>query len=107
MDYTVNNMVKIFEDDFENFAKKGSKINPQSVVNKDLYKQYIVMYNQLDIRNYFPQSGGMDSENIELHNYKMTKLKEKLWKNPLWRGMIKFLQVTGIMKVIKKIIKNK
>lgn len=105
--YTVNNMVKIFEDDFENFAKKGSKINPQSVVNKDLYKQYIVMYNQLDIRNYFPQSGGMDSENIELHNYKMTKLKEKLWKNPLWRGMIKFLQVTGIMKVIKKIIKNK
>ena len=105
--YTVNNMVKIFEDDFENFAKKGSKINPQSVVNKDLYKQYIVMYNQLDIRNYFPQSGGMDSENIELHNYKMTKLKEKLWKNPLWRGMIKFLQITGIMKVIKKIIKNK
>ena len=88
-------MVKIFEDDFENFAKKGSKINPQSVVNKDLYKQYIVMYNQLDIRNYFPQSGGM------------AKLKEKLWKNPLWRGMIKFLQVTGIMKVIKKIIKNK
>lgn len=100
--YTVNNMVKILEKEFEEFAKEGSKINPQSVVNKDLYKQYIVMYNQLDIRNYFPQDGGSYSENENLKRYKISRIKGKLWKNPVWRGFIKSLKATGMMDLIKK-----
>lgn len=60
------------------------------------------MYNQLDIRNYFPQEGGSYSENEDLRRYKIARLKGKLWANPLWRGFIKFLQKTGIMKLIKK-----
>ena len=100
--YTVNHMVETFTKEFEEFAKTRSKINPQSVVNKDLYKQYIVLYNQVDIRNYFPQEGGVYSENESLRRYKITQLKGKLWENPLWRGFIKFLQKTGLMKIIKK-----
>lgn len=100
--YTVDNMVKQFEKEFEMFAKEGSKINPQSIVNKDLYKQYVVLYNQLDIRNYFPQEGGSYSETTELRDYKIRQIKGRLWKNPLWRGFIKTLQATGIMKQIKK-----
>ena len=100
--YTVNNMVDIFTKEFEEFAKEGSKINPASVVNKDLYKQYIVMYNQLDIRNYFPQEGGnyLNSDNIK--QYKVSQLKGKLWQNPLWRAFIKILKATGLMQLIKK-----
>lgn len=100
--YTVNNMVEIFEKEFEEFAKNGTKINPQSVVNKDLYKQYIVMYNQVDIRNYFPQEGGVYSEVAALKNYKISRIKGRLWQNPLWRGFIKFLKATGLMNLIKK-----
>lgn len=100
--YTVNNMVETFEKEFEGFAKNGTKINPQSIVNKDLYKQYIVMYNQLDIRNYFPQEGGVYSEVNSLKNYKISRIKGKLWQNSLWRGFIKFLKATGLMDLIKK-----
>lgn len=100
--FTVNNMVETFEKEFETFAKEGSSINPQSVINKDLYKQYIVLYNQLDIRNYFPQDGGEYSEDYSMRNYKIGRIKGILWKNPLWRGFIKILKTTGLMKVIKK-----
>lgn len=100
--YTVNNMVDIFTREFEKFAKEGSKVNPQSVVNKDLYKQYIVMHNQLDIRNYFPQEGGNCLSSNNLKQYKISQLKGRLWQNSLWRGTIKFLKVTGIMTLIKK-----
>lgn len=100
--FTVKNMVKTFENEFEEFAKNGSKINPQSVINKDFYKQYIVLFNQLDIRyyDYMPQEGGPSSE--EIRKYKLAKTKEKLWENFLWRGLIKFFKFTGIMKLIKK-----
>lgn len=100
--YTVNNMVDVFTKEFERFAKEGSKIDPKSVVNKDLYKQYIVMYNQLDIRNYFPQEGGDYFESDNLKQYKISQIKGKLWENPLWRGFIKLLKRTGLIKIIKK-----
>lgn len=100
--FTVDNMAKTFEKEFEIFAKERSKINPQSVVNEDLYKQYIMMYNQLDIRNYFPQEGGEYSEEEAYKNYKIARIKGELWKNPVWRGFIKTLKATGAMNIIKK-----
>ena len=100
--YTVNNMVKVFEQEFEELVKQGTQISSNAIASKDLYKQYIVMYNQLDIRNYFPQEGGVYSEEQRLRQYKRAKLKEKLWSNPLWRAFIKFLKATGLMNLIKK-----
>lgn len=100
--YTVNNMVENFEKEFEEFVKKGTNVDSKSIVNIDLYKQLIVMYNQLDIRNYFPQEGGNYSQNENIRRYKIARLKGKLWNIPLWRGFIKFLQKTGIMKLLKK-----
>lgn len=100
--FTVNNMVQTFEKEFENFVKEGTKVDPRSVVNEDLYKQYIVLYNQLDVRNYFPQEGGENSELVNARRYKISRIKGELWKNPLWRGFIKVLKKTGIMKAIKK-----
>lgn len=99
--FTVNNMVKTFEKEFENFAKNGTSINPLCVSNKDLYKQYIVLYNQVDRRNYFPQEGGNDFEMASVRNYKISMIKGKLWKNPVYRGFIKFLQAIGVTKLIK------
>lgn len=107
--YTVNQMVKKMEDDFTDMVKNGTIVNPQSVVNIDLYKQLIVMYNQLDIRNYFPQE--MDDESYNNYyndkkaarRYKLLKIKEKLWKNPLWRGFVVFLQKTKIINIVKKL----
>jgi len=60
------------------------------------------LYNQLDIRNYFPQEGGNYSECDNLKKHKISTIKGELWKNPLWRGFIKTLKATGVMDVIKK-----
>ncbi len=38
--------------------------------------------------------------------YKSPKLKDILWRYRVWRGFIKFLQKTGIMKILKKIRGN-
>lgn len=107
--YTVNQMVKKMETDFTEMVKKGTTVNPLSIVNRDLYKQLIVMYNQLDIRNYFPQE--MDDESINNYyndkkaarRFKLLKIKEKLWENPIWRGFVVFLQKTKIINILKKI----
>lgn len=100
--YTVSHMAETFTKEFEEFAKTGSTINPQSVVNKDLYKQYIMLYNQVDVRNYFPQEGGSYAEIDSLRSYKISQLKGRLWQIPLWRGFIRILQKLGITKIIKK-----
>lgn len=38
--------------------------------------------------------------------YKAPKMKDVLWRYKAWRGFIKFLQKTGIMKILKKIRGN-
>ena len=38
---------------------------------------------------------------------KWSKIKEKLWTYPAWRNFVKFLQKTGIIRVIKKLIGKK
>ena len=100
--FTISNMIKLFEKDFIEFVENGSSIDEKSVVNIDLYKQYIVLYNQLDIRYYFNQKNDNESQKEEAKMYKIRKIKEKLWTNPLWRGIIKILKLTGVIKIANK-----
>ena len=82
-----------FSEEIERLIKNGTKVNKDVVIeNKELYKQYLVIFNQVDKRYYTE-----DSSNSKIQN-----MKDQLWKNPLWRGFIAFLQTTGIMKVVKK-----
>ena len=106
--FTVNQMVKKLDQDITKMVNNGTIVNPNSVGNKDLYKQLIVMYNQIDVRAYFPQELNDSSMNNYLTDkkaakrYKILKIKESLWKNKLWRRFIKGLQKMGIINVLKK-----
>ena len=84
-------------------VKNGTIVDRRTIVNKDLYKRYIVLYNQADPRQYFPQERTECEIGNNVRRAKLRRLKEKLWTNPLWRGFIKFLQKTGIMKIIDKL----
>ena len=66
-----------------------------------LNSQYLVLYNQIDQRSYFSEKGGKGVED-GFYEEKTQRLKDELWQNPLWRGFIRFLQKTGIMKKIKE-----
>ncbi len=98
--FTVDKMVEKFEKEFTELVNAGTRIKKESIVNKDLYKRYIVLYNQVDPRQYHPQ----DIDDIESEKKaKLRRLKEILWTNPLWRGFVKFLHKTGLMKLIDKL----
>lgn len=91
--FSITNMVQTFNKEIEELINKGTVIDKEVVVqNKELYKQYLVIFNQADKRSY-----GVDSTNAKFQH-----LKDKLWTNPLWRGIVTFLQKTGVMKLVKR-----
>lgn len=100
--FNIENMVRVMDQEFTTFAKEGSKVNKAWIENnKEIYRQYLVLFNQIDQRVYNPEEGGF-GERVEAYSSDMSMLKSKLWKNPIWRGFVKFLQKTGLMKLIKK-----
>lgn len=100
--FSIQNMVETFDKEFEELIQKGTAIKPEVVIqNEELYRQYLVIFNQIDKRWYNSPEGGIGVASYT-SDAKLQHLKDKLWSNPLWRGFIKFLQKTGIMKSIKK-----
>ena len=99
--FTISNMKKIMNKEIENLVKEKSKTAQDADEYRELYSQYLVLYNQLDQRNYFSEKGGVGVDG-NFYEEKMQRLKDNLWQNPLWRGFIHFLQSTGIMKIAKK-----
>lgn len=91
--FSIKDMVKNMDKEITTLIEQGTTIKPEVVEqNKELYAQYLVIFNQIDRRIY-----GVDSSNA---NYQ--HVKDKLWANPLWRAFIKFLQKTGLMRIMKK-----
>lgn len=99
--FTINNMIKTMTSEIENFCKNGSNVGKDCEKYRELYSQYLVLYNQIDQRNYFSDKGGIGVEG-EFYEEKEQRIKDELWQKPLWRGFIRFLQKTGIMKIAKK-----
>ncbi len=92
-EFSITNMVQTFNAEIEKLINNGTKVDKEVVVqNKELYKQYLVIFNQVDKRSY-----GIDSTNARFQY-----LKDRLWTNPLWRTFISFLQKSGIMKIVKR-----
>ena len=99
--FSIKNMIDKMDNEFTTLVANGTNINKEILKNKELFRQYLVMYNQADGRVYNSPVGGVGVD--ELNNSIDTqRLKARLWKNPLWRFMVKFLKKTGIMKFIKK-----
>lgn len=99
--FTINNMIQKLDNDFENMIKNGTTIDYNTVKNEELYRQYLLMYNQVDQRTYFPDKGGYNNLGITNYDQKFQEFKDKMWKKPAWRKFISFLNKRGIMKFIK------
>ena len=99
--FTIKNMIITMTNEINSLIQEDSKIGQDCEKYRELYSQYLMLYNQLDQRNYFSTKGGV-GVNGEFYEEKTQRLKDELWQNPIWRGFIKFLQKTGIMKKIKQ-----
>lgn len=100
-DFTIKIMIKTMTKEIDYFVENGSKVGQDADKYRELYSQYLVLYNQIDQRNYFSEKGGIGVEN-SFYEEKTQRLKDELWQNPLWRSFIRFLQKTGIMGKIKE-----
>ncbi len=86
---------KIMTKEIEELTSNKSKVGLDSPKYREMYSQYLVLYNQLDQRTYFSDKGGIGVDG-NFYEEKNTETKDQLWKNPAWRGFIKFLQKTEL-----------
>ena len=99
--FTIKNMIDTMDEEFSNMIKNGTCIDRNTVKNEEMYRQYLVMYNQVDQRQYFSDKGGYGIIGMQ-YDEKMQRFRDRMWQNPLWRGFIGTLHFTGIMNVAKK-----
>ncbi len=105
--FTINqmqkNMAKILEDTSKNPNKEKIK-NGKSISNTiDITKELITKYFEMAEIKYEWEITVYNKEfGLGRNNYKIKMLKEKMWKHKWYRGLIKFLQKIGLIKLIKK-----
>ena len=108
--FTISNMKKIMNKEIENLVKEKSKTAQDADEYRELYSQYLVLYNQLDQRNYFSEKGGVGVDG-NFYEEKMQRLKDNLWQKPLRRGFIHLLQSTakkhGMDRKVKQAVVKK
>lgn len=99
--FTIKNMIEKFDREFETMAKEKSHVDKNISDNEELYRQYLVIYNQLNQKDYFPDKGGYDVEG-KIYDASMQRFRDRMWQKPMWRAFIGFLHNTGLMKFAKK-----
>lgn len=97
--FSVDNMVETLDKEFHQLVAKGTRIKQEMVQNIELYKQYLVLYNVIEERDYHTPIGGITDRNT---NTKTANLKANLWKNPFYRVMVKTLKGIGLWEPLKK-----
>lgn len=105
--FTIDQMVIRMSNILENIANKPNKQKKIESDNIDICKELITNrlinisekygWEAKEYNSYF----GFSIDDIE--GYKFELFKEKMWQHKWYRGIIRFLQKTGIMKQLKKL----
>lgn len=91
-DFSSTSMINKLVGSLDNMIKDGSKVNPNLCLNEELAQRYLILFNEYNKPSFF-NPDEQSSNN---------KLVNKLWKYRAYRGIIKVLQKTGIIKFLKK-----
>lgn len=95
--FTVNKMQEKMEKIISDTIKNGTKVKYDDIKDDyNLAERYLVLFNDIYRKNYV---------NPDDPNKSGNKIVNKLWKYKSYRRTIRFLQKTGIIKVLKVIKK--
>lgn len=97
--FSLEKMINKMDKSFTDLIKNGTCVDRKIVDNKDFVEYFLVLYNEIDKRHYFDPVGGVTDKK---YTNKSANMRERLWSNPLYRVMVKFLQKTGILGLLKK-----
>ena len=102
----VKNMSKEFEKVHDNPNKEKIENGKQLEKNMEIVKELVTRgFSSIEPKYSWECESYNNYYGYKEYNYKMQLFKEKMWKNPMYRGFIKFLQKIGIISIIKKIKK--
>lgn len=102
----VKNMSKEFEKVHDNPNKEKIENGKQLEKNMEIVKELVTRgFSSIEPKYSWECESYNNYYGYKEYNYKMQLFKEKMWKNPMYRGFIKFLQKIGIIGIIKKIRK--
>ena len=76
--FTIRKMVENMQNEIETLINDGSKIPIDLINNEELYKNYLVMYNEMDRRYYNSAKGGIIPEPEETLESKLRKQIEDI-----------------------------
>lgn len=92
--FTVSQMQENMLNNIKDVIKNGSKIKKEDIENDyNLAERYLLLFNEVS-RKYFDNPDNPKNTHSNLVN--------KLWQFKLYRNFIKFLQKSGIMKILKR-----
>ena len=93
-------MIENIENEFDDMIAKGSSIDSSISDNIEFAERYLILFNE-----YYKQNHS-NPDKIEERS-RAQKIRDRLWNFALYRGLIKFLQKSGIMKLLKKLKRKK
>lgn len=98
--FTVEQMQNNMLNNIKRIINNGTNVKIEDIANDyNMAERYLVLYNEID-RNYY-----INPDENEKRS-KLEKLRDYMWGFATYRGTIKILQKTGIMKTLKRIKKN-
>lgn len=97
--FSIENMINNMLQAFNSMITEGTKINSSIIDTVELSERYLVLFNEYYKQTYYNPDKIPDRT-------KLQKFRDILWQTSVYRGIIKFLQKTGIMKMLKKVNKK-
>ncbi len=99
--FEIKDMVKILDNEMKTIIKNGSKFGRDANKYQEIAAQYLVLFNEMNQVNYFSEVGGKNV-NSGFYDGKTQRIKDLMWRNPLYRAFIGFLHKSGLMNLVKK-----
>lgn len=96
--FSVQNMVDKMTSKFNDMILKGTQVDKSIVDTEEIAERYLMLFNEYYKQCYYNPDKVCDRTRFQ-------KIRDKLWNIPLYRWIIRILQKTGIMEILKRIKK--
>ena len=97
--FSIENMVDKMTSTFDHMISYGTQVDKSITDTEEIAERYLMLFNEYYKQFYYNPD--------EIPNRtKLQKFRDVLWNFSIYRGIIKLLQKTGIMKMLKKINKK-
>lgn len=93
--FSIDNMINQMTVTFEEMINEGTKVDMSICKNIEFAERYLILFNEYYKQFYFNPDNAKERS-------KAAKIRDVFWQFPPYRWMIRLLQKSGLMKMLKK-----